>query len=187
VEVIMGDILISYRREDSADICERFYDHLVARYGKPAVFKDVNNIPYGEGFPVYIQTKLRECAICLAVIGPRWLDAATPDGRRRLDDPNDFVRIEMETALRLGLVVVPILVYGAAMPPAEALPDTLARLPQLNTAQVRLSPTSPRTSSASTRASTAMCRHRPPLPLAVRSSHARRAIASSPAWSLSPC
>jgi hypothetical protein len=74
------------------------------------------------------------------VIGSRWLDAATPDGRRQLDDPSDFVRIEIETALKLGLVVVPVLVYGAAMPPAEALPCTLARLPQLNAAQVRLDP-----------------------------------------------
>jgi hypothetical protein len=76
----MGGIFISYRREDSADICGRIYDHLVGRYDKAAVFKDVDSIPYGESFPEYIQTTLKECAVCLAVIGLRWLDSATADG-----------------------------------------------------------------------------------------------------------
>jgi hypothetical protein len=136
----MAGIFISYRRDDSADICGRIYDHLVARYGKPAVFKDVDDIPYGADFPAYIQAKLAECSVCLAVIGPKWLEAATPDGRRRLDDPGDFVRLEIETALRLGLVVVPVLVYGARVAPAEALPATLEKLPHLNAAPVRLDP-----------------------------------------------
>jgi hypothetical protein len=100
----------------------------------------VNSIPYGEDFPEFIQTKLREYSVCLAVIGPRWLDSANSSGQRRLDDPNDFVRIEIETALRLGLVVIPVLVYGAKTPPTEALPETLAKLQHLNAAQVRLDP-----------------------------------------------
>jgi hypothetical protein len=140
LEVLMGGIFISHRREDSADICGRIYDHLVARYGKPAVFKDVDDIPYGADFPAYIQAKLAECSVCLAVIGPKWLEAATPDGRRRLDDPGDFVRLGIETALRLGLVVVPVLVYGARVAPAEALPASLEKLPHLNAAPVRLDP-----------------------------------------------
>src|SRR5215469_5891093 len=115
----MAGIFISYRREDSADICGRIYDHLVARYGKASVFKDVDNIPYGANFPTYIQDKMRECGVCLAVIGPRWLTSATATGSRRLDDPSDFVRIEIERALALGLVVIPVLVYGATLPPAE--------------------------------------------------------------------
>jgi hypothetical protein len=136
----MAGIFISYRREDSADICGRVYDHLVARYGKAAVFKDVDSIPYGESFPDYIQTKLKECSVCLVVIGSRWLDSATAGGQRRLDDPNDFVRTEIEAALKLGLVAIPVLVYGARVPPTEALPDTLAKLTTLNAAQVRLDP-----------------------------------------------
>src|SRR5579872_1783445 len=136
----MGGIFISYRREDSADICGRLYDHLIARYGKPAVFKDVDSIPYGEDFPAYIQKKLSECSVCLAVIGPRWLTSATANGQSRLNDPSDAVRVEIETALQLGLVVIPVLAYGMTMPPAQMLPGALARLPYLNAAHVRLDP-----------------------------------------------
>jgi hypothetical protein len=136
----MGGIFISYRREDSADICGRIYDHLVGRYGKGAVFKDVDSIPYGESFPEYIQTKLADCSVCLAVVGQRWLDSAAADGRRRLDDPGDFVRIEIETALQHGLLVIPVLVNGARMPSIETLPVTLAKLTTLNAAQVRVDP-----------------------------------------------
>jgi hypothetical protein len=136
----MGGIFLSYRRDDSADICGRIYDHLVARYGKAAVFKDVDSIPFGESFPEYIQRKLSECSACLVVIGAHWLDSATADGQRRLDDPGDFVRLEIETALKLGLVVIPVLVSGAKVPPTNALPETLARLHTLNAAQVRVDP-----------------------------------------------
>jgi hypothetical protein len=139
-EAMKGGIFVSYRREDSADISGRLCDHLTTRYGKPRVFKDVDSIPYGEDFPTYIQARLRECAVCLAVIGPHWLTSASADGHRRLDDPGDFVRLEIEAALRQGLAVIPVLVYGAAMPPAEALPVSLGQLQFLNAAQVRLDP-----------------------------------------------
>jgi hypothetical protein len=136
----MAGIFISYRRQDSADICGRIYDHLVARYGKAAVFKDVDSIPFGESFPEYIQQTLAKCSVCLVVIGPRWLESADSEGQRRLDNPGDFVRTEIETALRLGLVVFPVLVGGGHVPPTEALPDSLAKLHTLNAAQVRLDP-----------------------------------------------
>jgi hypothetical protein len=135
----MGGIFISYRREDSADITGRIADHLATRYGKPAVFKDVDNIPYGAAFPAFIRQQLAACSVCLVVIGPRWL-APGPDGRRRLDDPGDFVRLEIETALALGRVVVPVLVNGATMPPPGWLPPSLARLHYVNAALVRLDP-----------------------------------------------
>lgn len=80
-ESMKGGIFISYRREDSADICGRIYDHLAARYGRPNVFKDVDSIPYGEDFPNYIQSQLRTYAVCLAIIGPRWLTSATVNGQ----------------------------------------------------------------------------------------------------------
>jgi len=135
----MGGIFISYRRDDTADITGRIADHLVTRYGKPAVFKDVDNIPYGADFPAFIRQQLAACSVCLAVIGPRWL-APGPDGHRRLDDPSDFVRLEIETALALGRVVVPVLVNGATMPLPGSLPPSLARLHYVNAALVRLDP-----------------------------------------------
>jgi hypothetical protein len=139
-DALKGGIFVSYRREDSADICGRIYDHLSARYGKLKVFKDVDNIPYGADFPTYIQARLRECAVCLAVIGPKWLTSASAAGQRRLDDPGDFVRLEIEGALQQGLAVIPVVVYGAGLPPAEALPTSLGQLPFLNAAPVRLDP-----------------------------------------------
>jgi hypothetical protein len=139
-QALTGGIFVSYRREDSADICGRIYDHLSARYGKLKVFKDVDSIPYGADFPTYIQSRLGQCAVCLAVIGPRWLTSATADGQRRLDEPGDFVRLEIEAAMRQGLAVIPVLVYGTPMPPAEALPTSLGQLHFLNAAPVRLDP-----------------------------------------------
>jgi hypothetical protein len=137
---LKGGIFLSYRREDSADICGRIYDHLVARYGKLKVFKDVDNIPYGADFPSYIQAQLRECTVCLVVMGQRWLTSASATGQRRLDDPGDFVRLEIEGALRQGLAVIPVMVHGAALPPAGVLPESLGPLRFLNAAPVRLDP-----------------------------------------------
>jgi hypothetical protein len=134
------NIFISYRRADSASISGRIYDRLVAKYGRSNVFKDVDNIPPGVRFGTYIQNSLRQCAVALVVIGPRWLDVPTADGRRRLDDPTDWVRIEVETALALGLTVIPVLVEGALMPKAAELPVSLQVLAQINSIVVRYDP-----------------------------------------------
>jgi hypothetical protein len=139
-DALKGGVFISYRREDSAEICGRIYEHLGARYGKSQVFKDIDSIPYGVEFPAYIQARLRECAVCLVLIGPKWLTSANADGQRRLDESGDYVRLEIEGALREGLAVIPVLVYGAGLPPAEALPASLGQLRFLNAASVRLDP-----------------------------------------------
>jgi hypothetical protein len=136
----MSGVFISYRREDTTDASGRIYDYLTARYGKAAIFKDVDNIPYGANFPEFLQRKLRESTIALVMMGPRWINSANPDGTRRLDDPSDFVRVEIETALQLGLVVVPVLVSNVKMPLSEQLPKSLRALTTLNAAQVRPDP-----------------------------------------------
>jgi len=136
----VGNIFISYRREDSAATCGRMYDRMKAYFGAQAVFKDVDNIPPGADFPQYLQGVLRRCAVLLAVIGPQWLDARTAEGRRRLDDPGDFVRIEIETALSEGVTVIPVLVQGASMPPATELPPSLRPLAMRNASPVRNDP-----------------------------------------------
>ncbi len=133
-------IFISYRRDDSAPTTGRIYDRLIASFGKDAVFKDVDNIPYGEHFPHYIASVIAKCSVMLAIIGPRWLDAAKPDGTRRLDDPQDWVRIEIETALSLGVTVIPLLVDGAHMPKTANLPESLQGLAPLNSLAVRNDP-----------------------------------------------
>ena len=136
----MARIFISYRRDDSASISGRIYDRLVAKFGRKRVFKDVDDIPAGVDFNAYIRNTLRQCTVALVVIGQRWLDIQDADGRQRLAQPNDLVRIEIETALSLGLTVIPLLAEGATMPAPTDVPESLRELPGLNALPVRIDP-----------------------------------------------
>ena len=133
-------IFISYRRSDSNDVSGRIYDRLVATFGAAAVFKDVHSIPYGVDFPTYIRQQLGRCKVLLAVIGPTWLTVER-QGQRRLDDPADWVRIEIQTALENeGITVIPVLVGGGDRLSEANLPDGLGPLAKLNSAQARPDP-----------------------------------------------
>jgi hypothetical protein len=136
----MSKVFISYRRDDSGVTADRIYDSLVSYFGRHFIFEDVSTIPYGARFPQFIDEMLRQASVALVVIGPRWLDITTADGKRRLDDPNDWVRIEVETALRHNLTIIPVLVEGAHMPHANQLPESLRPLAQLNALPVRRAP-----------------------------------------------
>lgn len=132
-------VFISYRRADSATFSGRIYDHLTQALGRREVFKDVDDIPPGVDFPSYIGQTLSHSDVLLAIIGPQWL-AAAPGEAPRLLDPADFVRVEIASGLRLGLTVIPLLVDGATMPAAEALPEELRPLTRLNALVVRNDP-----------------------------------------------
>jgi len=119
-------IAISYRRDDSAAITGRIFDRLVARYGSDSVFRDIDNIPLGVDFREYINTILAQTNITLVVVGKRWFGARR--GRRRIDDPPDPVRVEVEAALRSGMPVIPVLVEGGGMPNVDQLSDSLKEL-----------------------------------------------------------
>jgi hypothetical protein len=121
-------IFISYRREDAAGDAGRLADHLHKRFGKTQVFLDIDTIDPGTDFVRALQSSLQETAALLVVIGPRWTSLRDAAGVRRLDSPNDFVRLEVEAALGRNIPVVPVLVQGAAMPRAEDLPASLAAL-----------------------------------------------------------
>lgn len=137
----MNNIFISYRRDDSAAICGRIFESLDRYFGHGNVFKDVDSIPVGVPFPQYIASVLQNCPVTLVVIGRHWLDIRGPGGTRRLDNPSDNVRLEIESALtRSDMMVIPVLVEGAAMPTAESLPEPLRPLVLLNSAQVRNDP-----------------------------------------------
>lgn len=123
----MSGIFLSYRRDDSAGFTGRLADRLEARFGAGSVFMDVDDIRPGEDYQHAIDSQLRSVDVVLVIIGPRWL-AATGDGQRRLDDPRDVVRLEIETALASGKPVIPVLVGGAAMPGEEQLPAPLGGL-----------------------------------------------------------
>jgi hypothetical protein len=126
-------IFISYRRDDSGDIAGRIYDRLIGELGRKAVFKDVDSIPLGADFPRVIAESLRQCSAVLVVVGPGWLS-------ERLERPDDWVRIEIETALALGVRLIPLLVGGASIPPPAALPEPLRPLAQRNGMAVRRDP-----------------------------------------------
>ena len=123
-----GGVFVSYRRDDAAYPAGWLVDRLVGRFGASRVFKDVDSIQLGDDFVEDIMAAVGSCAVLLAVIGVRWLTAAGEDGSRRLDDPSDFVRLEIEAALARGVRVIPVLVDGARMPRAADLPASLEGL-----------------------------------------------------------
>lgn len=123
-----GRIFVSYRREDTAYPAGWLVDRLTEHFGSGQVFKDVDSIELGDDFVEAISAAVGSCDVLLALIGDEWLTVTGDDGRRRLDDPADFVRVEIEAALRRDVRVIPILVDGARMPRAEQLPASLAGL-----------------------------------------------------------
>lgn len=136
----MTRIFISYRREDSADTSGRLYDQLEARFGRQNLFKDVDNIPPGVDFRAYLDNALQMSDVVLVVIGPHWLSSANAAGEQRLFTSNDFVRIEVEAALRQRKVVIPVLVGATAMPTDASLPPSIGALAYINASRLRPDP-----------------------------------------------
>lgn len=137
----MSDIFISYRRSDSSAITGRLFDQLTIEFGKERLFKDVDAIPVGKDFRSAIRHSVGRCKVLVAVIGQEWLDSRDEDtGARRLDDLNDYVRVELETALARGIPVVPVLADNAPMPPPSGLPKSLEQIAFLNAAKLRPDP-----------------------------------------------
>ena len=123
----MKGIFISYRRQDTAGYAGRLYDRLAHHFGADRVFMDVEGIEPGLDFVDAIERAVGSCEVLIVIIGPGWL-ATDSAGKRRLDDPKDFVRIETGAALGRHIRVVPVLVDKAVMPLAEELPADLAPL-----------------------------------------------------------
>lgn len=136
----MNNIFISYRREDAADVTGRINDRLRQHYGEEAIFTDVDSIPFGVDFRTYLDQEVSQCKILLAVIGRSWLIVENDKGQQRLNDPADFVRIEIESALQRNIPVVPLLVHGTAMPSANELPESLRELSFRNGTPIRSDP-----------------------------------------------
>ncbi len=124
----MRAIFISYRRDDTEGHAGRLFEDLCERFGRGAVFMDVSGIEPGRDFRRVIETQVASCGVLLAVIGRNWLSVADRDGKRRLDDPYDFVRLETASALKRDIPVIPVLVHNAVMPRAEQLPEDLKDL-----------------------------------------------------------
>src|SRR5262249_4101286 len=118
-------LFINYRREDTAPHAGRLYDRLAAHFGVDQVFMDIDQIDPGEDFVEVINRKIGSCEIAIVAIGPNWLGATDAAGNRRLDDSEDFVRMEIVAALERKIRVIPVLVGGARMPRKQDLPEAL--------------------------------------------------------------
>lgn len=133
-------IFISYRRDDSRESVGRIHDYLRQGFEDEHLFLDVDRQAAGEDYRTVIGRALDAAEVVLVVIGVRWLAPAAADGGRRIDDPEDMVRIEIETALARGRRVVPLLVQGAAMPAEAQLPPSLSELAYKTALPVRPDP-----------------------------------------------
>jgi hypothetical protein len=144
-------IFISYRREDTKAYAGRLHDHMVRKFGADRIFMDIDNIKPGDDFIKVIEEAVTSCDVLLALIGKDWLTVVGADGRRRLDNPKDFVRVELDKALNpkpggdperssepeRRIRVIPILVEGATMPQADELPPPLQNLVRLHASPLR--------------------------------------------------
>jgi TIR domain len=124
----MRAIFLSYRREDAEGEAGRLFADLVKYFGDDKVFMDVAAIDPGRDFRKVIDENVASCGVLLALIGPHWVDAQDAGGKRRLDNPVDFVRLETASALKRDIPVIPVLVHEAKMPLAEQLPQDLKDL-----------------------------------------------------------
>lgn len=137
----MAKIFLSYRRSDSQSITDRIYETLAEAFGKDNVFQDVSGIPAGVNFKTYLERVVGECDVLLVVIGQQWLTIKDDEGNRRLDNPADYVRIEIEAGLkRDDVLVIPLLVDNARMAAESALPDSLRPLHLLEADRIRHNP-----------------------------------------------
>lgn len=128
----MARIFISYRRDDSAGYAGWLFTLLRNHFARDDIFMDIDSLEVGEDFVSVLEREVSSCDAVVALIGPHWLSATDAAGNRRLDDPKDFVRLELATALTRGVRVCPALVHGATMPKADALPDDLKPLVRRN-------------------------------------------------------
>jgi hypothetical protein len=129
-------VFINYRREDTAPYAGRLYDRLTAHFGEGQVFMDIAQIEPGEDFVEVIDRKVSACDIAIVAIGPNWLRTTDASGKRRVDDEEDFVRMEIVAALQRKIRVIPVLLGGARMPGRHDLPEALAPLSRRNAIEV---------------------------------------------------
>jgi hypothetical protein len=131
-----GQIFISYRREESRWSARSLHDRLCRNFNPEQIFMDIDAIALGEDFVKAIEITVAKCDVLIAVIGERWLTSADERGCRRLDYPNDFVRMEIAAALKREISVIPVLVDGASMPKATDLPEDLQPLVRRNALKI---------------------------------------------------
>ena len=133
----MAGIFINYRRDDSRGLAGRLADNLRRAFGSRAVFMDVDGMKPGLDFVKQLDAQVSQCDVVLAVIGTNWFEARDDKGQRRFDSEHDYVRIELASALKRDIPVIPVLIDGATLPPEEALPDDLKSLARRHAMELR--------------------------------------------------
>ena len=132
----MSGIFLSYRRDDSSGYAGRLFDNLAETFGRERVFMDIETLEPGMDFVTGIDRAIASCGAVIAMIGPNWINAKNADGHRRLEDPNDFIRLEITSALTRDVRVIPVLVHNARMPPEQELPEALRPLCRLQACEI---------------------------------------------------
>src|SRR5680860_986526 len=130
-------VFVNYRRNDTRHVAGRLRDLIVARFGKGSVFVDVDSIEPGLDYVTAIDTAVGSCDVMLVLIGDRWLEASDDEDHRRIDDPADRLRIEIESGLRNETGVIPVLVDSASMPTSRDLPTPLVPLARHQSTRLR--------------------------------------------------
>jgi formylglycine-generating enzyme required for sulfatase activity len=133
----MAGIFINYRRDDAPGVAGRLFDYLALKYPRRSLFMDVDAMKPGMDFAEQLDSQVSQCRVLLAVIGPRWFEIKDQTGHRRLDSDKDYVRIELASALKRAIPVIPILVDGATLPPEESLADDLKPLARRHALELR--------------------------------------------------
>jgi hypothetical protein len=133
----MAGIFINYRRDDAPGVAGRLFDYLALKYPRQSLFMDVDAMKPGMDFAQQLDAQVAQCRVLLAVIGPRWFEARDKDGHHRLDSDKDYVRIELASALKREIPVIPVLVDGATLPPEEGLADDLRPLVRRHALELR--------------------------------------------------
>jgi hypothetical protein len=135
--LVPGKIFISYRRRDDPGGAGRLFDALNEAFDPDRLFLDVDSIEPGQDFVEVIEDRVAKSAVLLAVIGQHWIDASDDHGNRRLDSAQDYVRIEIESALKQNKRVIPVLIGDTKIPPPDSLPESIRRLTRLNAVMLR--------------------------------------------------
>ena len=125
---VSAGIFLNYRREDASHAAARLCDQLLKHFGPEAIFMDIDSVPVGKDFTESIANALDACSVFLAIIGSTWVNVKDSMGNRRLNDPNDYVRLEIQAALRRGIPVIPVLIDNAGLPNPLELPESLRPL-----------------------------------------------------------
>ncbi len=129
-------IFLCYRREDTQGFARGIYQSLASEYGHEQVFRDIDSTPAGVRFSTWIESKVGQCSVMIVLIGDAWSSAMDQTGQRRLDSPKDWVRQEIESAMRQNIPIIPVRVQGARMPSEDELPPSIADLAGFQSAEI---------------------------------------------------